>query len=74
MAALMHQDTGDSDKAPNSERNMKSRGILARQVNGIAPEQVNFNWMRPCRDSLLCCRMTDCFHFAVISLAKRDGL
>ncbi|KAK6143667.1 hypothetical protein DH2020_024015 [Rehmannia glutinosa] len=30
---------GDSDKAPNSERSLKSRAILARQVNGIVPEQ-----------------------------------
>ncbi|KAL6560740.1 Dynamin-related protein 3A [Orobanche gracilis] len=33
------KDTGDSDKAPNSERSLKSRAILARQVNGIVPEQ-----------------------------------
>ncbi|KAG8364162.1 hypothetical protein BUALT_Bualt19G0098300 [Buddleja alternifolia] len=33
------KDTGDSEKAPNSERS-KSRAILARQVNGIVPEQV----------------------------------
>ncbi|KAL2490929.1 Dynamin-related protein 3A [Abeliophyllum distichum] len=33
------KDTGDSDKAPNSERSLKSRAILARPVNGIVPEQ-----------------------------------
>ncbi|KAK4476934.1 hypothetical protein RD792_016103 [Penstemon davidsonii] len=33
------KDSGDSDKAPNSERSLKSRAILARQVNGIVPEQ-----------------------------------
>ncbi|KAH6767017.1 dynamin-related protein 3A [Perilla frutescens var. hirtella] len=33
------KDAGDSDKAPNSERSLKSRAILARQVNGIIPEQ-----------------------------------
>ncbi|KAL6531720.1 Dynamin-related protein 3A [Orobanche minor] len=33
------KETGDSDKAPNSERSLKSRAILARQVNGIVPEQ-----------------------------------
>ncbi|XP_022896211.1 dynamin-related protein 3A-like isoform X1 [Olea europaea var. sylvestris] len=33
------KDTGDSDKAPNSERSVKSRAILARPVNGIVPEQ-----------------------------------
>ncbi|KAI3445803.1 hypothetical protein Pfo_002468 [Paulownia fortunei] len=33
------KDTGDSEKAPNSERSLKSLGILARQVNGIVPEQ-----------------------------------
>ncbi|KAL3843797.1 hypothetical protein ACJIZ3_001200 [Penstemon smallii] len=33
------KDTGDSDKAPNSERSIKSRAILSRQVNGIVPEQ-----------------------------------
>ncbi|KAK4401806.1 Dynamin-related protein 3A [Sesamum angolense] len=35
------KDAGDSEKAPNSERSLKSRAILARQVNGIVPEQVN---------------------------------
>lgn len=38
----MNQDTGDSDKAANSERSLKSRALLPRQVNGIAPEQVSF--------------------------------
>ncbi|XP_057802859.1 dynamin-related protein 3A-like [Salvia miltiorrhiza] len=33
------KDAGDSDKAPNSEKSLKSRAILARQVNGIVPEQ-----------------------------------
>ncbi|CAA2998929.1 dynamin-related 3A-like [Olea europaea subsp. europaea] len=33
------KDTGDSDKAPNSERSLKSRAIIARPVNGIVPEQ-----------------------------------
>ncbi|GER36399.1 dynamin [Striga asiatica] len=33
------KDSGDSDKAPNSERSLKSRAILARQANGIVPEQ-----------------------------------
>ncbi|KAK6121210.1 hypothetical protein DH2020_045051 [Rehmannia glutinosa] len=33
------KEAGDSDKAPNSERSLKSRAILARQVNGIVPEQ-----------------------------------
>ncbi|CAA0812394.1 Dynamin-related protein 3A [Striga hermonthica] len=33
------KDSGDADKAPNSERSLKSRAILARQVNGIVPEQ-----------------------------------
>ncbi|KAL3635342.1 Dynamin-related protein 3A [Castilleja foliolosa] len=33
------KETGDSDKAPNSERAIKSRAILARQVNGLVPEQ-----------------------------------
>ncbi|KAL0384395.1 UNVERIFIED_CONTAM: Dynamin-related protein 3A [Sesamum radiatum] len=33
------KDAGDSEKAPNSERSLKSRAILARQVNGIVPEQ-----------------------------------
>ncbi|KAL6513131.1 Dynamin-related protein 3A [Orobanche gracilis] len=40
IATMMRQkETGDSDKAPNSERSLKSRAILARQVNGIVPEQ-----------------------------------
>ncbi|KAF8044141.1 hypothetical protein BT93_A2198 [Corymbia citriodora subsp. variegata] len=29
----------ETDKAPTSERSVKSRGILARQVNGIVPDQ-----------------------------------
>ncbi|KAI3448223.1 hypothetical protein Pfo_004888 [Paulownia fortunei] len=33
------KDNGDSVKAPNSERSLKSLAILARQVNGIVPEQ-----------------------------------
>ncbi|PIN18656.1 Vacuolar sorting protein VPS1, dynamin [Handroanthus impetiginosus] len=33
------KDTGDSEKAPNSERSLKSRAILARQINGIIPDQ-----------------------------------
>lgn len=33
------KDAGDSDKAQNSERSLKSRAILARQINGIVPEQ-----------------------------------
>ncbi|KAL3651670.1 Dynamin-related protein 3A [Castilleja foliolosa] len=33
------KETGDSDKAPNSERTQKSRAILARQVNGIVSDQ-----------------------------------
>ncbi|GFP99441.1 dynamin-related protein 3a [Phtheirospermum japonicum] len=41
------KDTGDSDKAPNSERTLKSRAILARQVNGIVPEQS----LRPVADA-----------------------
>ncbi|XP_051137736.1 dynamin-related protein 3B-like isoform X2 [Andrographis paniculata] len=32
-------DSGDSEKAPNSERNIKSRAIIARPMNGIVPEQ-----------------------------------
>ncbi|KAL0422447.1 UNVERIFIED_CONTAM: Dynamin-related protein 3A [Sesamum latifolium] len=36
------KDAGDSEKAPNSERSLKSRAILARQVNGIVPEQVSY--------------------------------
>ncbi|CAI9764469.1 unnamed protein product [Fraxinus pennsylvanica] len=41
LAAVIprQKDTGDSDKAPNSERSLKSRAILARPVNGIVPEQ-----------------------------------
>ena len=39
---FINQDAVDSDKAPNSEKNLKSRAILARQGNGIVPEQVNF--------------------------------
>ncbi|CAA0830999.1 Dynamin-related protein 3A [Striga hermonthica] len=40
IAAVPRQkDSGDSDKAPNSERSQKSRAILARQANGIVPEQ-----------------------------------
>ncbi|KAK4405137.1 Dynamin-related protein 3A [Sesamum angolense] len=33
------KDGGDSEKALNSERSLKSRAILARQVNGIVPDQ-----------------------------------
>ncbi|KAK6135471.1 hypothetical protein DH2020_030796 [Rehmannia glutinosa] len=33
------KDTGDSEKAPTSDRSLKSRAIFARQVNGIVPEQ-----------------------------------
>ncbi|KZV39157.1 dynamin-related protein 3A-like [Dorcoceras hygrometricum] len=33
------KDAGELEKAPNSEKNVKSRAILARQVNGIVPEQ-----------------------------------
>ncbi|KAK9942991.1 hypothetical protein M0R45_008623 [Rubus argutus] len=33
------KDGVDSDKAPASERTLKSRAILARQVNGILPDQ-----------------------------------
>ncbi|KAL8540516.1 hypothetical protein ACS0TY_001953 [Phlomoides rotata] len=33
------KESADLDKAPNSERNLKSRAILARQSNGIVPEQ-----------------------------------
>ncbi|KAL3538720.1 hypothetical protein ACH5RR_002086 [Cinchona calisaya] len=41
MAAsnLRQKDAVDSDKAPTSERSLKSRAILARPVNGIVPEQ-----------------------------------
>ncbi|KAL8553482.1 hypothetical protein ACS0TY_001973 [Phlomoides rotata] len=35
------KESADLDKAPNSERNLKSRAILARQSNGIVPEQVS---------------------------------
>ncbi|KAL0335041.1 UNVERIFIED_CONTAM: Dynamin-related protein 3A [Sesamum radiatum] len=41
------KDAGDSEKAPNSERSLKSRAILARQVNGIVPEQ----GVRPAADA-----------------------
>lgn len=30
----------EPDKAPTSERSLKSRAILARQVNGIVADQV----------------------------------
>ncbi|KAG6417439.1 hypothetical protein SASPL_119598 [Salvia splendens] len=33
------KDAGDSDKVINSEKSLKSRAILGRQVNGIVPEQ-----------------------------------
>ncbi|KAM1317525.1 hypothetical protein ACFX13_002882 [Malus domestica] len=33
------KDGVDSDKAPTSERSLKSRAILARPVNGIVPDQ-----------------------------------
>ncbi|KAM5548409.1 hypothetical protein ABKV19_000034 [Rosa sericea] len=33
------KDGVDSDKAPSSERSLKSRAILGRQVNGILPDQ-----------------------------------
>ncbi|XP_041990326.1 dynamin-related protein 3A-like isoform X2 [Salvia splendens] len=33
------EDAGDSDKVINSEKSLKSRAILGRQVNGIVPEQ-----------------------------------
>ncbi|XP_048128027.1 dynamin-related protein 3A isoform X3 [Rhodamnia argentea] len=33
------KDGTETDKAPTSERNVKSRAILARQVNGIVPDQ-----------------------------------
>ncbi|KAL3724011.1 hypothetical protein ACJRO7_036089 [Eucalyptus globulus] len=33
------KDGVENDKAPTSERSVKSRGILARQVNGIIPDQ-----------------------------------
>ncbi|XP_041991528.1 dynamin-related protein 3A-like [Salvia splendens] len=33
------KDAVDSDKAPNSEKNLKSRAILGRQANGTVPEQ-----------------------------------
>lgn len=33
------KDVVDSEKAPTSERSLKSRAILARPVNGIVPEQ-----------------------------------
>ncbi|KAK4438084.1 Dynamin-related protein 3A [Sesamum alatum] len=41
------KDAGDSEKAPNSERSLKSRAILARQANGIVPEQ----GVRPAADA-----------------------
>ncbi|KAL0357005.1 UNVERIFIED_CONTAM: Dynamin-related protein 3A [Sesamum calycinum] len=41
------KDAGDSEKAPNSERSLKSRAILARQLNGIVPEQ----GVRPAADA-----------------------
>ncbi|KAH7575540.1 hypothetical protein JRO89_XS02G0138200 [Xanthoceras sorbifolium] len=34
-----HKDGVEADKAPNSERSLKSRAILARQVNGIVADQ-----------------------------------
>ena len=41
-----NQDGVEPDKAPTSERSLKSRAILARQVNGIVADQVtsNFCW------------------------------
>lgn len=36
----INQDAVEPDKAPMSERSLKSRGILARQVNGIITDQV----------------------------------
>ncbi|KAL2476842.1 Dynamin-related protein 3A [Forsythia ovata] len=33
------KDTGDSEVAPNHEKSLKSRAIVARLVNGIVPEQ-----------------------------------
>ncbi|KAL6545829.1 Dynamin-related protein 3A [Orobanche gracilis] len=35
------EDTGDSEKAPNSDRSLKSRAIIGRQVNGIVSEHGN---------------------------------
>ncbi|KAK4491184.1 hypothetical protein RD792_001915 [Penstemon davidsonii] len=55
------KDTGDSDKAPNSERSIKSRAILSRQVNGIVPEQ----GVRPVADVDKTTSAGNCYHFSV---------
>ena len=39
-SAFVNQDTVESEKGPSSERSLRSRAILARQPNGIVPEQV----------------------------------
>ncbi|XP_052205224.1 dynamin-related protein 3A-like isoform X2 [Diospyros lotus] len=39
IAHIIEMEDADSDKTPTSERSHKSRGILARAVNGIVPEQ-----------------------------------
>ncbi|KAL6515353.1 Dynamin-related protein 3A [Orobanche hederae] len=41
------KDTGDSEKAPNSDRSLKSRAIIGRQVNGIVSE----HGIRPTADA-----------------------
>ncbi|XP_039056769.1 dynamin-related protein 3A-like [Hibiscus syriacus] len=46
MPVSKAKDGLESDKAPTSERSTKSRAIIARQVNGIAAEQV----VRPAAD------------------------
>lgn len=38
--AFVNQDTIESEKGPSSERSLRSRAILARQPNGVVPEQV----------------------------------
>lgn len=44
--SLANQNSGDSEKAPNTDRNLNSRAMLARQVNGIVPEHVSY--LLPC--------------------------
>lgn len=34
----------EPEKAPPSEKTVKSRGILGRQANGFVPEQVLFHY------------------------------
>ncbi|XP_051144270.1 dynamin-related protein 3A-like isoform X2 [Andrographis paniculata] len=44
---IPRKESGDSDKAPNSERSLKSRAILGRQANGIVSDHA----VRPAPDA-----------------------